>query len=183
MTDLHQLVKDLTHLQEDVDYLTALVEPDLSQAAAGAGIVPAATARGTANVWHALTSREAGHAWDTLTGWVDWLADRYALEDTLPGCWYRHGAMVDELDALRAAWTAAYLDPQARPNDAAFWHELLDRWDRYGCAAGTHHDDEPGTVADPATHQSRADYLRADVDARARARRLQAVPTEGLDGE
>jgi hypothetical protein len=137
---------------------------------------------GRESAWHTLTSRETGHAWDALTEWVDWLLDRYSLDDTIPVCWYRHGAMTDELDALRGAWVAAYLDPNAKPIDAAFWHDLLDRtltrlrsWDRYGCSSGTHHDDTP-TPADPAARQARTDHLHRDIDSR--ARRLQSVPTD-----
>jgi hypothetical protein len=187
MTDLRQLADDLDQLREDVDYLTTLLEPDLDDATgtpptrtvAGPGAPKAGSSK--AYVWHTLTTGEAGGAWDTLTGWVDWLIDRYVLEDTIPACWYRHGAMTDELDALRAAWTAAYLDPNPRPIDAAFWHDLLDRtltrlrtWDRYGCSAGTHHDDT--STSNAASRQARDDHLHADIAAR--ARHLLSVPTD-----
>jgi hypothetical protein len=113
---------------------------------------------------------------------VDWLVDRYSLDDTLAGCWYRHGAIVDELDALRASWTAAYLDPAARPTDSAYWFDLLHRtldrirdWDRYGCAAGTHHDDSSPSSEPREARQSRDQFVFADVNARAEARRHQAA--------
>jgi hypothetical protein len=187
MTDLRKLSSDLDELREEVDYLISLLEPDLDpvtgallgQPAPGSGAPPRA---GQANAWHTLTTSETGHAWDALTEWVDWLLDRYGLEDTIPVCWYRHGAMTDELDALRAAWVAAYLDPHAKPIDASFWHDLLDRaltrlrnWDRYGCSAGTHYDDTP-TSADPASRQARSDYLQRAIDAR--TRRLRRVPVD-----
>lgn len=195
MTDLHQLETDLAQLREDVDYLIALLEPGLNDPDTGGGLTPslfpvtASTGaqptppRSGAHVWHTLTATEAARAWQTLTSWVDWLNDRYHLDDTLPDCWYRHDAMLDELDALRAAWTAAYLDPQARPHDPAAWLELLDRtlariraWDRYGCTAGTHHDDTHPNPDDTARHQ-REEHLFADLDARARARRESASNT------
>jgi hypothetical protein len=188
MTDLRQLTNNLDQLREEVDYLIALVEPDLDPATGAllGSTVPAPGApsgrAGRANAWYTLTPGETGHAWGALTEWVDWLLDRYCLDDTIPACWYRHGAMTDELDALRAAWVAAYLDPHARSIDAAFWHDLLDRalarlrnWDRYGCSSGTHHDDTP-TPADPAAIQARTDHLHRDIDAR--ARRLRSVPTD-----
>lgn len=188
MTDLRQLAHDLDQLREEVDYLIALLEPDLADIAgarpgssvASGGTPPLRSNR--AHVWNTLTPREAARAWDTLTEWVDWLLDRYALDDTIPACWYQHGPMTDELDALRAAWNAAYLDPGARPLDAAYWHDLLDRtlsrlrdWDRYGCSSGTHHDDAP-TPSDPAGRQTRTDHLYADIDSR--ARQLHSVPTD-----
>jgi hypothetical protein len=125
-------------------------------------------------VWHSLTGAEAAAAWTALTTWVDWLTARYQLDDTLPACWYTHGAIVDELDALRAAWTGAYLNPNAAADAAASWLELLARtaarirdWDRYGCAAGTHQPDAPPSP-DPAPRERRHEYLHSDVEARAR---------------
>lgn len=185
MTDLQQLARDVEELREDIDYLSTLLEPHLASAgrvtAAAAATLATAAASGpaarptAAHVWHTLTGLEAAQAWTTLCTWVDWLTDRYALDDTIPACWYRHGALVDELDALRAAWTSAYLNPQAAPGDAANWLELLGRtvirireWDRYGCAAGTHHDDPPST-REPADRSTRGEYLQTDIENRIRA--------------
>jgi hypothetical protein len=170
VTDPLELARDLAELRADVDHLIALVDPDPSAALA---VVPAPRARtNVARAWHTLTATEAADAWQALTGWVDWLRDRYQLDETIPGCWYRHGPLVDELDALRAAWCAAYLDPNARPTDAGVWLDQLDRtlirirqWDRYGCAAGTHHDDLP--TLDPGALRDRLDYLHRDVESRA----------------
>jgi hypothetical protein len=188
VTDLLQITVDLEQLREEVDYLISLLEPDLDpatgallgQPVSGLGASPGRAGR--ANAWHTLTTREAGHAWDALTEWVDWLLDRYGLDDTIPDCWYQHGAMTDELDALHAAWIAAYLDDHARPIDAAFWHDLLDRaltrlrnWDRYGCNTGTHHDDTPAP-SDPVARQARTDYLQTEINARSQRRR--SVPSD-----
>lgn len=197
MTDLRHLADQLAHLREDVDYLTVLVEPNLTGAPSPAPPSPARSpgplAAGPAgdprlhgaHLWHTLTAEQAAVAWTTLTEWVDWLIDRYSLDEAVPECWYRHGAIVDELDALRAAWAAAYLDARARPTDAAYWLDLFERtlsrlptWDRYGCAAGTHRDDVTTTAADPASCVEREIFLRDDIDGRARAYRLQAVPTD-----
>jgi len=116
-----------------------------------------------------LTGEEAALAWATLIGWVDWLANRYGLAETLPGCWYRHGALVEELTALRSGWHAAYTDPRARPSEPALWHDLLARsltrirdWDRQGGAAGTHRDDQPLPV-EPEVLADRAEHVRDDL--------------------
>lgn len=180
MTDLRRLAADLEDLRGDVDSLNALAEHALVNATPvptttnNPYLAPstARTRAGGAHVWHSLTRTEAADAWTTLTTWVDWLLDRYHLEDTLPACWYRHGALVDELDALRAAWTGAYLNPKPHPAEAATWHQHLDRaltrirdWDRYGCASGTHRDDIPSPTDEQAS-EARLAYLHADLQAR-----------------
>lgn len=181
MTDVRHLMAEVAQLREDVDYLTTLAEPDLTADTATSNAAPwpanPPAPSGTAHIWHTLTPTEAARAWQTLTGWVDWLTLRYALDDTIPLCWYRHGPIVDELDALRAAWTAAYLDPNAHSTGAIAWHEMLNRtlsrireWDRYGCTSGMHHDDPPATP-DPQATQAREQWLFADINARAAARR------------
>ncbi|HVV77957.1 MAG TPA: hypothetical protein VHC43_18220 [Mycobacteriales bacterium] len=194
MNDLDQFLEDLAQLREDVDYLTSIVDPgpalppssgaDASVASrADAPGPPTDSRAGIAHVWHSLTAHEADRAWSALTEWVDWLTSRFTLDDAVPMCWYRHGAMVDELDALRAAWAAAYLDPHARPVDASYWLESLDRalmrlrvWDRYGCTAGTHHEDS--STCEGRTGGERESYLRGDIDGRALPRPLYAVPPE-----
>jgi hypothetical protein len=174
MTNLRQLERDIELLGEDIADLNILTEPLLLAGSDTVGTAPTATRTrsGAAHVWHSLTRREAADAWTALTTFVDWLVDRYHLEDTLPSCWYRHGAIVDELDALRATWSAAYLNPNGLPTDAAAWLELLARtltrirdWDRYGCAAGTHHDDTPLPLNEQA-REDRDAFLYADSQAR-----------------
>lgn len=86
--------------------------------------------------------------WQELTAWVDWLLARYGLDELIPPCWIRHGAMVEELTALYAGWYAAYMDIDARGFDPLAWHEALDRtvrrvheWNRQGCRIGAHRED------------------------------------------
>jgi hypothetical protein len=197
VTGLRQLADELAHLRLDVDYLTVLVEPNLTRVpspgpASPAGSPPGSFAAGPAveprlhgaHLWQTLTRDQAAVAWATLIDWVDWLIERYSLDEAVPECWYRHGAIVEELDALRAAWAAAYLDARARPADAAFWHDLFDRalvrlraWDRYGCIAGTHRDDGTPQTG-PTNRVGREDYLRGDIEARAGAYSLHAVPSD-----
>jgi hypothetical protein len=38
-------------------------------------------------------------------------------------CWFHHPDILDELTALRAAWFAAYRDPEASPMAAIEWHD------------------------------------------------------------
>ena len=173
MTDLRQLAADLDELREHVDCLTARDEPSRGHPAAarvetGGAEAPARNP----HVWHTLTRRDAAIAWETLLPWVDWLTARYQLEETLPDCWYRHGALVDELDALQVAWTAAYRDPAARAVDAVVWHELFVRalarirgWDRYGCAAGSHRGDPPPGDRE-ADLAERASFVEDDIAGR-----------------
>lgn len=98
-------------------------------------------------------SREARPAtietlWQELTAWVDWLSVRYVLDEQIPPCWIRHGAMVEEFTALYAGWIAAYIDIDARGFDPLAWHEALARtvgrireWNRQGCRSDAHRED------------------------------------------
>jgi hypothetical protein len=86
--------------------------------------------------------------WQELTAWVDWLNSRYVLDEQIPPCWTRHGAMIEELTALYAGWNAAYIDIDARGFDPLAWHEALARtlsrvreWNRQGCRSDAHRED------------------------------------------
>jgi len=89
-----------------------------------------------------------------LHQWVTWLVDTYEVPTgQLPDCWYRHGSMTADLTALRAGWTAAYLDPQAEPDRPARWHDTLERtlrrirdWDRHGCGRSGSHTEQTDTA-------------------------------------
>ncbi|SDT36537.1 hypothetical protein [Jiangella sp. DSM 45060] len=57
-----------------------------------------------------------------LAKWVHWLGNRYVLDSReLPADWWRHGALVEELSALKGAWDVAYDQTQAA-SAAADWH-------------------------------------------------------------
>lgn len=62
---------------------------------------------------------------EDLTDWLGWLHEHYPLAEHVPGCWWRHPEVVQELVSLRAAWAAAYDDAGAGPQAPAEWH---DRW-------------------------------------------------------
>ena len=119
-----------------------------------------------------LDADTAQAAWDDLRVFVDWLVDRYALDHkTVPPCWYRHGALVDELTALWGAWETAYW-PYASAADAAGWMQVfantrmrLNEWaGRRGCRPDDHRPDRPRELLDDQAIW--ADHVRADLDAR-----------------
>ena len=155
------LEEQLARLREDVDLLL-LTRTD--------GTPRAATVDTS---WQAMTAARAAEAWTALVEWVDALVDRYALDETVPVCWYSHGAMLEELDALHRAWLGAYTGRGGHASDRAAWHELLARtlarlreWNRHGCAAGTHRPDDPLTPTESQC-TARAAYVHADLQSRA----------------
>lgn len=56
--------------------------------------------------WAVLSAgKEMNEQLGHLTDWVNWLVDRYALDHrTVPPCRDQHGAVLEELSALRTAW-------------------------------------------------------------------------------
>jgi hypothetical protein len=96
--------------------------------------------------WATLTATETHEEHEALADWVAWLVDRYALDHrTVPPCWDKHGALVEELSALRTAWLAAYAIT-GRPEAPLEWHahfalarhRLADVVTRTGCRPGEH---------------------------------------------
>jgi hypothetical protein len=164
------LAEQMARLREDVDLL--LLTRDGTSARAS---TPDTS-------WQALSPARAADAWAELTEWVDELLDRYALDETIPNCWYAHGAMVEELHALHVAWLGVYAGRPSQPSELSLWHELLARtlarlreWNRHGCAGGTHRADDPA-VPDEEQCTARAAFVHADLQAR--ARRDGATPIE-----
>lgn len=156
------LADQLHRLREDVDLL--LITRTETQRSRGV----------TDASWQAMSPARAAEAWTALVDWVDELLERYALDESIPTCWYAHGAMVEELHALHVAWLGAYTGRAGQPMDRAFWHEVLARtlsrireWNRHGCAAGTHRPDEPVAPTEAQLTQ-RASFVHADLQARAR---------------
>jgi hypothetical protein len=132
--------------------------------------------------WQALDAVGAAHTWTAIAVFVAWLVARYDLGDVVPRCWWTHGALVEELTALWAAWSAAYVDPDASADAPILWHERfaasrarLAEWDRLGCAQRGHRE---STSTDWA-HEAGAfdEFVRADLRSRSGAGRL-AVATE-----
>lgn len=96
--------------------------------------------------WPALQPDKEQTVTAELVDWVTWLVARYDLDRrTIPECWIRHGALVEELSALRSAWQLAF--SRTAPKDAPLhWHASfaqarvrLAEWaSRSGCRQGQH---------------------------------------------
>ena len=102
--------------------------------------------------WRALTAQERKDQVNALREWIGWLVGRYALDHrTVPPCWEQHGALLEELSALRTAWLTAFAvtSPGDSPLD---WHtnfaaarlRLADWVSRTGCRVGEHRPDSIG---------------------------------------
>jgi hypothetical protein len=96
--------------------------------------------------WATLTPDETLAQLEALADWTAWLLDRYVLDyRTVPACWARHDALVEELSALRGAWLTAYA-LEARGDAPLHWHtdfaaarQRLTEWAaRTGCRPGEH---------------------------------------------
>jgi len=75
--------------------------------------------------WRTLEDADAPETWTALGEWVTWFTRRYNLPARkIPPCWFKHGALVEELSALHTAWLVSYdsLDAGYGPIG---WHERL----------------------------------------------------------
>ena len=97
--------------------------------------------------WVLLEAAHEAAALHELDTWVTWLAERYRLDHrTLPGCWPKHGDLVEELSALYTAWQNAFTIG-ARPEAPLDWHasfaearvRLVNAVARSGCRRDEHH--------------------------------------------
>jgi len=75
--------------------------------------------------WRHLQPEQVSVEWTALREWVEWFTVRYTVPvSVVPDCWWRHGALVEELSALHVAHLAAFDD-----SDSGFgpigWHERL----------------------------------------------------------
>ncbi|MCA0328458.1 MAG: hypothetical protein LCI03_00980 [Actinobacteria bacterium] len=96
-----------------------------------------------------LSPEETTAHLEDLADWVAWVTRRYALDHrTIPPCWAEHGALQEELSALRTGWITAY-SPDALGDAPLRWHGEFDAarhrlatWvARTGCRASEHRDD------------------------------------------
>ena len=77
--------------------------------------------------WHMLTAEQAEQRWLELRAWVDWFVVRNNIgPKEIPDCWYLHGGLVDELEALRWAWMETN-KPESKGTDPIWWREALHR--------------------------------------------------------
>lgn len=144
----------------------------------------AATPKDGPWAWAALGTARRRELLLQLRDWVDWLITRYDLRaetQTIPPCWHRHPAGVEELTALMVAWQGAYSADEAAPSDALIgWH---DRWlwptlarlnDQLRvwakCTGGTHQPARPAPqVTDDADFAAFLDQTATEVTAAASA--------------
>jgi hypothetical protein len=104
---------------------------------------------GSPTDWRRVLSADAPREWAELREWVGWFKRRYTLDHrVVPPCWYRHGALVDLLSALRDHHEYAFGELQ--PATAATeWHRvfrdleprLRDWASRTGCTRDEHRPD------------------------------------------
>jgi hypothetical protein len=96
--------------------------------------------------WPTLDGTEAHARLEELADWISWLLQRYTLDyRTIPPCWASHGALVEELSALRTGWLTAYAQ-DARGDAPLHWHtdfaaarqRLTDCTARTGCRPAEH---------------------------------------------
>lgn len=92
--------------------------------------------------WRRMPDQDAPREWADLRDWVEWFTVRYDIPvSVVPNCWWKHGALVEELSALHVAHLAAF-DPSDAGFGAIGWHERLalatPRLSRAGagCASG-----------------------------------------------
>jgi hypothetical protein len=111
---------------------------------------------GAAINWRNLPDELAPEVWLKLREWVEWICDRYTVpEEVVPACWWRHGAIVEDLSALKTAWAASYDTTDAGYGPIGFqerWFAAQTRLRTIGggiCAAG-HRDDRARTFPDDA---------------------------------
>ncbi len=138
---LASFAEELAKLKAQLNALT-VIEAEPADEGLGAEASPAPPPPVNGN-WKDRPKAEVAQAAIALVGWVVWLVGRYELAELLPQCWYRHGAMVEELVALHGAHVGAYSD--SAPDDGPLaWHEAFDacrlrmhNWDIYGCCGGS----------------------------------------------
>lgn len=130
--------------------------------------------------WKELDGPKAAQLLTGLREWVDWYNARYGVtaDTRIPGCWYRHTPVVEELTAVWTAWQAAYYGHQS-PNDApAYWHERI-LWptitrikkSSWGLGACNPHHKDPRPGKEPSTDTEFAEHIHA--------LKQQANPPEG----
>jgi hypothetical protein len=152
------LADEVILLRSQVDYLLELLadNPSLSNSPVN---------------WRDLTVDDAIEQWGRLVPWVDWIRDRYSLQERIPACWYAHGPLIEELSSLHGLWVGAFLDKNAPASAALTFHDALDRivlriqrWDRSGCRDGQHRAEQAARDTTDESHRERA--IHADLTSR-----------------
>lgn len=99
--------------------------------------------------WRTLTPEDAPRAWLELRTFVEWLCTRHQIEkETVPNCWFKHGAIVEELSALHGAHNAFFFEEDSGLGPISFMERLSVAKNRLrdvynnGCSNG-HRDSTP----------------------------------------
>ncbi|MFF1819759.1 hypothetical protein ACFVWG_20835 [Kribbella sp. NPDC058245] len=75
--------------------------------------------------WRDLDADSVSDELERLADWVKWVADRYGMDHkVIPLCWNAHGAVVEELSALRTFWEYCFQDDAAPSDPLAFHRDL-----------------------------------------------------------
>ncbi|MGW4170085.1 hypothetical protein ACWEGX_24610 [Streptomyces chartreusis] len=108
-----------------------LLEEQLSAAATGGGDADGEKERpvGEPVRWHELDAEQHAMLWPQFVSWVIWMADRYEMTtDQLPRqCWWKHGAVVEELTALWTSYESAYASGEDGGSAPYLWQDALAR--------------------------------------------------------
>ncbi len=120
--------------------------------------------------WQHLGGNPRTQQWLELRSFVDWLISRYNLtagqDHYIAPCWYEHGAAVEELTALMAAWRSVYCDGDDPTEGLARWHTTwlwptLSRLQKVGrwssCVDHGHREPAPIALTDTAFAEHAAD--------------------------
>jgi hypothetical protein len=136
-----------SHSGEASDSLMDAVRRDLNQAGS-----PSASPTGSPEVicWPRLSLDDEQAQLRDLDDWLAWLVNRYSLDHrTIPPCWHHHGALIEELSALRSLWQTCFR-ADASPADPLTFHEhlnlalarLRDWTARRDCKPAQHREDQ-----------------------------------------
>jgi len=123
--DVDRLFRELSAIRTDVASLAALstLVRGLADRVADLAAADGGTVEGGPVSWFDADEGRAPTILLPLAQWITQVgAHHRALREHLSDCWFRHPAVVDGLNALRAGWLAAYRDPSARARTAIEWH-------------------------------------------------------------
>lgn len=115
--DVDSNSKGLELLTESVSDLANVVEPSTSDKPKKSAPVSWS--------WYHVRGEKRRELWNNLSAFVDWINARYFLDkpiEAIPGCWFEHGLVVEELTGVWAAWHSALHGAKEPTNDYAAWH-------------------------------------------------------------
>jgi hypothetical protein len=152
--DVDRLFREVSAIRTDVASLAALstLVRGLADRVADLAAADGGPVEGGPVSWFDADEAQASAILLPLAQWLTSVGVAHrVLREQLSDCWYRHPAVVDGLNALRAGWIAAYRDPAARTRTAIEWHirhlpgavELLRQERLRDCSEFDHQPDGP----------------------------------------